>query len=251
MTASKLKGKVAVITGGSSGIGLATAKRFVAEGAYVFITGRRDSELRKAKALIGRNVTAVRGDVSNLDDLDNLYKTVAKKKSVIDIVMANAAFVEMQSFESVTPEHFDKTFGTNARGVFFTVQKALPFMKNGGSIIVVAASGHVKGSPGRSTYVASKAAIRSFARTWAAELKDRKIRVNALTPGATDTPIIKGLFAKKEEQEKMIESFKAMIPLARLGRADEVASAALFLASEESSYCTGIDLFVDGGFAQV
>jgi NAD(P)-dependent dehydrogenase (short-subunit alcohol dehydrogenase family) len=248
---TKLEGKVATITGGSSGIGLASAKRFVDEGAYVFIMGRRQAELEKAKAEIGKNVTIVQGDVSSLADLDNLYRVVAEEKGRVDIVMANAGFVEFCSFESVTQNHFDKTFQTNARGAFFTVQKALPLMKNGGSIILVAASGHLKGSPGRSTYVASKAAIRSFARTLALELKDRNIRVNTLTPGATDTPIAKTLFKTQEQVDKVIAHFKSLTPLGRLGRPEEVASAALFLASDDSSYSTGMELLVDGGFAQV
>jgi NAD(P)-dependent dehydrogenase (short-subunit alcohol dehydrogenase family) len=247
---SKLSQKVAVITGGSSGIGLATAKLFVEEGAYVFTTGRREDELQKAKAIIGRNVTVVKGDVAYPEDLDQLYQTVRTEKGVVDIVVANAAFVEMALIESVTTDHFDKTFGTNARGVFFTVQKALPLMTNGGSIILVAAAGHVKASPGRSTYAASKAAIRSFARSWAVELKDRKIRINTLSPGATDTPILDRAFPK-EQYEKVIGTVKAMTPLGRLGHPEETAAAALFLASADSSFSTGIDLFVDGGFSQI
>lgn len=169
----KLHGKVAVITGGSSGIGLATAKRFVAEGAYVFITGRRQSELDSAKTAIGANVATVAGDVANLADLDRLYRTVAAEKSRVDIVVANAGFVEHAPIDSATPEHFDKTFNINARGTFFTVQKALPLMKQGGSIVLVASGLHLKGLPQHGTYSATKAAMRSFARTWAAELKDR------------------------------------------------------------------------------
>lgn len=247
----RLEGKIAVITGGSSGIGLATAKRFVEEGAYVFITGRQKDDLEKAAAEIGANVSAVQGDVSNLEDLDNLYAIVGAQKGRVDIVMANAAFVEAIPFESVTVEHFDKTFATNARGVFFTAQKAVPLMKQGGSIILVAASGHVKGSPGRSTYVASKAAIRSFARTLAVELKEKGIRVNTLTPGMTDTPILKGLFTNQAQVEKFSAILKSQTPLGRLGRPEEVAAAALFLASDESSFSTGTELFVDGGYAQV
>jgi len=247
----KLSGKIAIITGGSSGIGLAAAKRFVEEGAHVFITGRREDELKKASAEIGQNVTAVRGDVSSIEDLDKLYAAVSSLKGRVDVVMANAAFVEFVPFVKVTPEHFEKTFRTNAMGVFFTVQKAVPLMKNGGSVILVAASGHVKGSPGRSTYVASKAAIRSFARTLALELKEKGIRVNTLTPGATDTPIFKGLFTSEDQAQKVLAAFRAQTPLGRLGRPEEVATAALFLASEESSFCTGMELFVDGGLAQV
>jgi NAD(P)-dependent dehydrogenase (short-subunit alcohol dehydrogenase family) len=247
----KLQGKVAVITGGSSGIGLATAKRFVAEGAYVFITGRRQSELEVAKATIGANVFTVAGDVANLADLDRLYRTVAAEKGRLDIVVASAGFVEHASIDSATPEHFDKTFNINARGTFFTVQKALPLMKNSGSIVLVASGLHLKGLPQHGTYSATKAAMRSFARTWAAELKDRGIRVNTLSPGAIDTPIIDGQFKTKAEADGARALFAQMTPLGRIGRADEMAAAALFLASEESSFSTGIDLIADGGLTQL
>ena len=248
---SKLNGKVAIITGGSSGIGLATAQKFVAEGAHVFITGRRQSELEKAKALIGRNVTAVQGDVANLSDLDQLYETVRKEKGKVDIVVASAGFVEHATIDTATPEHFDKTFNINARGVFFTVQKALPLMKNGGSIVLVSSVLHVKGLPAHGTYSATKAALRSFARTWAMELKDRGIRVNTLSPGAVDTPIIDGQFKTKDEADAAKANFAGATPLGRIGRPEELASAALFLASDDSSYSTGIDLMVDGGLGQV
>jgi NAD(P)-dependent dehydrogenase (short-subunit alcohol dehydrogenase family) len=248
---SKLNGKVAIITGGSSGIGLATAQKFVAEGAHVFITGRRQSELEKAKALIGRNVTAVQGDVANLSDLDRLYETVRKEKGKVDIVVASAGFVEHATIDTATPEHFDKTFNINARGVFFTVQKALPLMKNGGSIVLVSSVLHVKGLPAHGTYSATKAALRSFARTWAMELKDRGIRVNTLSPGAVDTPIIDGQFKTKDEADAAKANFAGATPLGRIGRPEELASAALFLASDDSSYSTGIDLMVDGGLGQV
>jgi len=248
---SKLTGKVAVITGGSSGIGLATARRFVEEGAYVFITGRRQSELDKAKAEIGRNVTAVQGDVADLGDLDRLFETVRSEKGVVDIVVASAGFVEHQTIDVATPEHFDKTFNINARGVFFTVQKALPLMKNGGSIVLVSSGLHLKGLPAHGTYAATKAALRSFARTWAMELRDRGIRVNTLSPGAIDTPIIDGQFKTKEEADAAKARFAELTPLGRIGRADEMASAALFLASNDSSYSTGIDLIADGGLTQV
>jgi NAD(P)-dependent dehydrogenase (short-subunit alcohol dehydrogenase family) len=247
----KLQGKVAVITGGSSGIGLATAKRFVAEGAYVFITGRRQSELDLAKTAIGANVTAVAGDVANLADLDRLYRTVAEQKGQVDIVVASAGFVEHAPIDSATPEHFDKTFNINARGTFFTVQKALPLMKKGGSIVLVASGLHLKGLPLHGTYSATKAAIRSFSRTWAAELKDRGIRVNTLSPGAIDTPIINGQFNTKAEADGARSMFAQMTPLGRIGRADEMAAAALFLASEDSSFSTGIDLVADGGLTQI
>jgi len=247
----KLQGKVAVITGGSSGIGLATAKRFVAEGAYVFITGRRQSELDSAKAAIGANVSTVAGDVANLADLDRLYRTVAAEKDRVDIVVASAGFVEHAPIDSATPEHFDKTFNINARGTFFTVQKALPLMKKGGSIVLVGSGLHLKGLPRHGTYSATKAAIRSFARTWAAELKDRGIRVNTLSPGAIDTPIIDGQFKSKAEADAARSLFAQMTPLGRIGRADEMAAAALFLASEDSSFSTGIDLVADGGLTQL
>ena len=247
----KLQGKVAVITGGSSGIGLATAKRFVAEGAYVFITGRRQSELDLAKAAIGAGVTTVAGDVANLADLDRLYRTVGAEKNRVDIVVASAGFVEHAPIDSATPEHFDTTFNINARGTFFTVQKALPLMKNGGSIILVASALHLKGFPQHGTYSATKAAIRSFSRTWAAELKDRGIRVNTLSPGAIDTPIIDGQFKTKAEADGARSQFAQMTPLGRIGRADEMAAAALFLASEDSSFSTGIDLVADGGLTQL
>jgi NAD(P)-dependent dehydrogenase (short-subunit alcohol dehydrogenase family) len=248
---SKLSGKVAVITGGSSGIGLATAKRFVEEGAYVFITGRREAELQKAKAAIGKNVTTVQGDASILEDLDRLYRIVKETKGHVDILFANAGFVEHQTIDVVTPEHFDKTFNINVRGVLFAVQKALPLMKNGGSIILTASIVAVKGLPAHGVYGATKAAVRSFARTWTTELKDRGIRVNTLSPGATDTPIIDGQFTSKTQADAAKASFAGATPMGRLGRPEELAAAALFLASDDSSFITGIDLQVDGGLVQV
>ena len=248
---SKLEGKVAVITGGSSGIGLATARKFVEEGAYVFITGRRQPELDKAKALIGRNVTAVPGDASVLSDLDRLYRIVKESKGRVDILFANAGFVEHQTIDVVTPEHFDKTFDINVRGVLFSVQKALPLMSNGGSIILNASIVAVKGLPAHGVYGATKAAVRSFARTWTMELKDRGIRVNSLSPGATDTPIIDGQFTSKEQADTARGNFAQATPMGRIGRPEELAAAALFLASDDSSFITGIDLQVDGGLVQV
>ena len=243
--------KVVIITGGSSGIGLASARRFVEEGAHVYITGRRQSELDKAKALIGRNVTAVKGDVANLADLDRLYEIVATEKGRVDIVFANAGFVEHQTIDQLTPEHYEKTFNINVRGVMFTVQKALPLMKHGGSIILNSSIVADKGLPAHGAYGATKAALRSLAKTWTVELKERGIRVNTLSPGATDTPIIDGQFSTKAEADKAKEVFSSKTPLGRLGRPEELAAAVLFLASESSSYITGIDLPVDGGFAQV
>jgi NAD(P)-dependent dehydrogenase (short-subunit alcohol dehydrogenase family) len=248
---SRLQGKVAVITGGSSGIGLATAQRFVNEGAYVFITGRRQSELDKAVALIGKNVTAVQGDVVNLDDLDKLYQVVAKEKGKFDILFANSGVIEHKTIDQVTPEHFDKTFDINAKGLLFTVQKALPLLRDGGSIILTSSIAGTKAMVAHGTYSASKAAVRSFARTWTMELKDRNIRVNSLSPGPIDTPIIDSQFTTKEEADQLRAVFAAAIPLGRMGRADELASAALFLASDDSSFVAGIDLCVDGGLAQI
>lgn len=248
---SKLNGKIAVITGGSSGIGLASAKLFVEEGAHVYITGRRQAELDKAVAAIGRNVTAVQGDAASLEDLDRLYRLVRETHGRVDVVFANAGLVEHQTIDTVTPEHFDKTFDLNVRGVLFTVQKALPLMSRGGSIILTASIVAVKGLPAHGVYGATKAAVRSFARTWTAELKDRGIRVNSLSPGATDTPIIDGQFTSKEQAEAAKASFASATPMGRIGRPQELATAALFLASDDSSFITGIDLQVDGGLVQV
>lgn len=252
----KLNGKVAVITGGSSGIGLATAKRFIEEGAYVFITGRRASELEKAKNLIGKNVTTVEGDASNLSDLDRLWDVVKKEKGGVDIVVANAGYVKTVTFAEATPEHFDKTFDLNVRGTFFTVQKSLPLLRKNGSIVLVASCVSYMGIPMYTTYCATKAAIRSFSRSWAVELKDRGIRVNTLSPGATDTPILESQFNEsKIDTKNAVEELKKMFaektPLGRVGRPEEIAAAALFLASDESSYITGFDLVVDGGVTQV
>jgi NAD(P)-dependent dehydrogenase (short-subunit alcohol dehydrogenase family) len=248
---SRLQGKVAVITGGSSGIGFATAKRFVEEGAYVFITGRRQAELDRAVEAIGQNVSAVQGDVTNPDDLDRLYAQVKETKGVVDVLFANSGFIELQSIDQISPEHFDKTFSINTKGLLFTVQKALPLMRRGGSIILASSIASVKAIPSYAAYSASKAAVRSFARTWTLELKDRGIRVNTLSPGPVDTPIIDSQFDTKEEADKLRETFAQVIPLGRMGRPEELAAAALFLASDESSFVAGIDLPVDGGMAQV
>jgi NAD(P)-dependent dehydrogenase (short-subunit alcohol dehydrogenase family) len=248
---SKLNGKIAVVTGGSSGIGLAAAKKFVEEGAYVFIVGRRQSELDKAKAEIGRNVTAVQADVGNLDDLDRLYDRVKEEKGAVDILVASAAFVERVLTQDATPAHFDKTFGINARGVYFTVQKALPLLRKGGSVVLISSGLHMKGMAEYGTYSATKAAIRSFARTWAMELKDRGIRVNTLSPGMIETPIVDAQFATTQEADGARTFFASITPLGRIGRPEEMASAILFLASDDSSYSTGIDLVADGGITQL
>ena len=241
----KLQGKVAVITGGSSGIGLAAAKLFVAEGAYVFITGRRQRELDEAVRAIGGNVTGIRGDVANLDDLDRLYESVNATGRRIDIVFANAGIAEFATLDDITEAHFDKLFNTNVKGVLFTVQKALPLLNNGASIILTGSVASVKGTPAFGVYGASKAAVRSLVRAWTVELKDRRIRSNVLSPGPTETPII------DQQPADAIARIVSTIPMGRMGEADEIARAALFLASDDSSFVTGIELFVDGGRAQI
>jgi NAD(P)-dependent dehydrogenase (short-subunit alcohol dehydrogenase family) len=251
----KLEGKVAVITGGSSGIGLATAQRFVSEeGAYVFITGRRQSELDAAVKQIGKNnnnIIGVQGDVSNLADLDRLYATVKKKKGHIDILFANAGIGEFAPLGEISEAHFDKTFGINVKGLLFTVQKALPLFQDGGSIILNASIASSKGFEMSTVYSATKAAIRSFARTWTVDLKQRKIRVNAISPGPIDTPIFSSVIQNEEQIEQIKTSLVASVPLGRMGTPDEIAKAVSFLASDDSSYVTGIELFVDGGMAQI
>ncbi|MFZ0272882.1 MAG: glucose 1-dehydrogenase [Acidobacteriaceae bacterium] len=240
----KLQGKVAVITGGTSGIGLATAKLFVKEGAYVFITGRRQKELDEAVKAIGSNATGVQGDVARLADLDRLYEAV-KTKGRIDIVFANAGVAEFAPLGKITEEHFDKLFGTNVKGTLFTVQKALPLMNDGGSIILNGSVASVKGTPAFGVYGATKAALRSFVRTWTSDLKDRHIRSNVVSPGPTDTPIVDG------QPEEAVARIVSTIPMGRMGDPDEIAKAVLFLASDDSSFVTGIELFVDGGRGQV
>jgi NAD(P)-dependent dehydrogenase (short-subunit alcohol dehydrogenase family) len=248
----KLEGKIAVITGGNSGIGLATAQRFVSEGAYVFITGRRQSELDEAVKQIGTNVSGIQGDVSNLADLDRLYAAVKKQKGHIDILFANAGVGELAPLGAITEAHFDKMFGINVKGLLFTVQKALPLFQDGGSIILNASIAASKGFEGLSIYSATKAAVRSFARSWTVELKNHKIRVNAISPGPIDTPGIRtGLIQNEEQIKQFIASQVATIPLGRMGDPDDVANVVSFLASDESSFITGIELFVDGGAAQI
>lgn len=249
---TRLNGKIAVITGGSSGIGLGTAKRFVEEGAHVVIFGRREKTLQEAAAEIGKNVTTVTGDVSRLEDLDRLYATVKEKHGHIDILFANAGAGTVAPLEAATEAHFDQTFDVNVKGLFFTVQKALPLFKDGGSIILNSSVSNVMGLPAFSAYAASKAAVRSFSRSWTLELKDRNIRVNTMSPGAIETPALAtttGLTA--EQAEAALAQFTALIPMGRRGKPSEIAAALTFLASDESSYITGIDLAVDGGWAQV
>ncbi len=247
----KLEGRIALITGGNSGIGLATAKEFVNEGAYVFITGRRDPELTAAVKEIGRNVTGVRGDVSNLGDLDRLFAQIKREKSNLDIVFANAGVAKYAPFAEITEEHYDSIFNTNVKGLLFTVQKALPLMPDGASIILNASVVASKGLTANSVYSATKAAIRSFARTWTTDLKGRRIRVNAVSPGVIDTPGLNELMGSTEAGQQRLRTIASSVPLGRLGTPKEIARAVVFLASDDSSYITGIELFVDGGFAQV
>jgi NAD(P)-dependent dehydrogenase (short-subunit alcohol dehydrogenase family) len=247
----KLEGKIALITGGNSGIGLATAKQFVNEGAYVFITGRRDPELATAVKDIGRNVTGVRGDVSNLADLDRLFAQIKREKRKLDIVFANAGVATSASFGTITEEHYDSIFNINVKGLLFTVQKALPLLPDGASIVLNASIVASKGLTANSVYSATKAAVRSFARTWTTDLKDRRIRVNAVSPGPIDTPGLNDLVASTGAGEQRLKMLASSVPLGRLGTPDEIAKAVVFLASDDSSYITGTELFVDGGFAQV
>ncbi len=248
---NKLDGKIALITGANSGIGLATAKQFVNEGAYVFITGRRDAELAAAVKEIGRNVTGIQGDVSNLGDLDRLFAQIKREKGKLDIVFANAGVAAYAPFGEITEEHYDSIFGINVKGLLFTVQKALPLLPDGASIILNASIVASKGLSANSVYSATKAAVRSFARTWTTDLKDRRIRVNAVSPGPIDTPGLSDLLASAEGGEQRRKMISNMTPLGRLGTPDEIAKAVVFLASDDSSYITGTELFVDGGFAQV
>jgi NAD(P)-dependent dehydrogenase (short-subunit alcohol dehydrogenase family) len=247
----KLEGKVAVVTGGNSGIGLATAKRFVAEGAYLFITGHRQPELDAAVREIGENVTGIQGDVAKFADLDRLYAAVKAKKGRIDILFANAGAAEFAPLGEITEEHFDKIFDTNVKGVLFSVQKALPLMVDGGSIILNASIVASTGNPAFSVYSATKAAVRSFARTWILDLKQRKIRVNAISPGPINTPGLDGLARTEGVGEQLKAGLIASVPLGRFGTPDEIARAAVFLASDDSSFVTGTELFVDGGAAQI
>ena len=247
----KLEGKVAVVTGGNSGIGLATAKRLADEGAHVFITGRRQAELDRAAKDIGPSVTAIRCDSSNLADLDRLCDRVTTQKGRIDILFANAGVGEFATLGAITEEHYDKTFDTNVKGLLFTVQKALPLFRDGGSIILNASSGASMGTAAFSVYSATKAAVRNFARSWILDLADRHIRVNAVSPGPTATPGLDGLVETEEQARQFKAGMIANIPLGRLGAPDEVAKAVVFLASDDSRFVNGAELFVDGGFAQI
>jgi NAD(P)-dependent dehydrogenase (short-subunit alcohol dehydrogenase family) len=248
---SKHEGKIAVITGGNSGIGLATAQRLANEGAYVFITGRRQSELDAAVKRIGKNVTAVQGDVANLADLDRLYATVKQQKGRIDILFANAGLGEFAPLGSITEAHYDKTFDVNVKGVLFTVQKALPLLVDGGSVILNASIVSIKGMAAFSVYSATKAALRSFARSWTVDLKDRKIRVNVVSPGPIETPAIDRLGQIVGDTAQLKAGLISGVPMGRMGTSDEIAKAVSFLASDDASFITGIELFVDGGMAQI
>jgi NAD(P)-dependent dehydrogenase (short-subunit alcohol dehydrogenase family) len=243
----KLAEKIALVTGGTSGIGLATAKRFVSEGAYVFITGRRQRELDAAVREIGENARGVQGDVTNLEELDRLFQTIKEEKGTLDVLFANAGWGEFVPLGSITEEHFDKTFDINVKGVVFTVQKALPLLKDGGAIVINASMVSVLGQPAFSIYSATKAAVRSFARNWSVDLKDRKIRVNVVSPGFIPTPGYDHLGITDE----MLAGAVVNVPLGRAGTPDEIAKSVVFLSSDDSSYINGIELFVDGGAAQI
>lgn len=249
---NRLHGRVALVTGGSSGLGLATARRFAAEGAQVFITGRRAAELDAAVAQIGGDTVGIRGDVSNLADLDRLYETIGQRAGRLDVLFANAGIGEFAPIGAISEAHFDKTFGVNVKGTLFTVQKALPLMPDGASIIINGSMVSIKGIPAFGVYAATKAALRSFARTWSVDLKARRIRVNVVSPGTVVTPGYKDSLGLNDEQILAMESdAAATAPLGRAGTPDEIAQAVVFLASEESSYITGIELFVDGGASQI
>jgi NAD(P)-dependent dehydrogenase (short-subunit alcohol dehydrogenase family) len=247
----KLEGKIALITGGSTGIGLATARRFVAEGAYVFITGRRQAELDEAIARIGSNVSGMQGDAGSLSDLDTLYDQIRREKGHLDIIFANAGGGAFAPLGSITEGQYASTFDSNVKGLIFTVQKALPLLLDGSSIILNASTTTVKGLPAFSVYSASKAAVRSFARTWTTDLKERRIRVNAISPGATETPGWLALARNEEEKKAMFAQVAAEVPLGRIAQPDEIAKAVVFLASDDASFISGVELFVDGGAAQV
>jgi NAD(P)-dependent dehydrogenase (short-subunit alcohol dehydrogenase family) len=247
----KLDGKIALVTGGNSGIGLATAKEFVNEGAHVFVTGRRGPELAAAVEEIGNNATGVQGDMTKLADLDQLYAKIKQEKGRLDIVFANAGMASYAALGDITEELYDATFGLNVKGVLFTVQKALPLMPDGAVIVLNASIVGSKGLGSNSVYSATKAAVRSFARTWTTDLKSRRIRVNAISPGMIDTPGFSELIASSETGQQRLKALSSVVPMGRLGKPEEIAKAVVFLASDDASFITGVELFVDGGFAQV
>ncbi len=247
----KLEGKTAVITGGASGIGLATAKRFLAEGAFVYIFGRRQAALDAALDELGTNARAIRGDITNLEDLDNLFETVKTEKGHVDILFANAGVGEFSSLGEISPDHYAQTFEINVKGTLFTVQKALPLLEPGSSIILTGSTVGVTGTPAMSVYSASKAAVRNFARSWALDLKGTGVRVNVLSPGATETHKVRDLFATTGMEDEIVAGFIENTPLGRIGDPSETAAVAAFLASGDSSFMTGSEVFVDGGYAQI
>lgn len=249
--AGKLEGKVAVVTGGSTGIGLATAKRFVAEGAHVYVTGRRQAELDAAVAEIGGSATGVQADSGNLGDLDRLYEQIGAEKGRLDVLFVNAGGGTMLPLGSITEEQYEATFGSNVKGVLFTVQKALPLLVDGASVILTSSTTSIKGTPSFSVYSASKAAVRNFARSWILDVKDRGIRINVISPGPIETPGLRDLADTPDAQQGLLDYLASQVPLGRVGTPDEIGKAAVFLASDDSSFVNGIELFVDGGVAQV
>jgi len=247
----KLEGKIALVTGGSSGIGLATARQFIEEGALVYITGRREVELEAAAKTLGPRARAIRADASNQTDLDALFERIRLEQGRLHVLFVNAGGGSFAPIGKITAEQFDQTFNTNVKGVLFTVQTALPLIPDGGAIVLNASTTSVQGTPNFSVYAASKAAVRSFARTWTTDLKDRKIRVNVVSPGPIDTPGLSGLAQNEEQKNALYAKLAADVPLGRLGEPEEIAKAVVFLASSDASYITGIELFVDGGTVQV
>jgi NAD(P)-dependent dehydrogenase (short-subunit alcohol dehydrogenase family) len=247
----KLEGKIALVTGGSSGIGLATAKQFISEGAFVYITGRRQNELDRAVETLGVQAKGFRADASKLADLDALYAQIQQEKGRLDVLFVNAGGGSFAPLGQITEQQFDETFNINVKGVLFTVQKALPLIPAGGAIVLNASISSAQGAPSFSVYSASKAAIRSFARGWTNDLKDRKIRVNVVSPGPIDTPGLSGLARTEEQKQALYAQLASKVPLGRVGQPEEIAKAAVFLASDDASFIAGIELFVDGGTVQV